>query len=130
MPGIMNTGFSTLRRAAAAAVLAALLACLGSGCRSVRDEPQTYRVTFLAPDRITVRSETTHPDRLVAALRAAGARPLDRVQIALCDGLAPDAMARLIGQLKDGGYPRVIFTRPRRASAYVNPPKPPTPDPR
>jgi len=81
----------------------------GAGGRS------TLEVSLLVDGKVSVNGRVAAMHDLPRAVKAAGARASTSITVAVPDGASQGDMMAITRTLRQAGYARVLFTRPRRA---------------
>ena len=81
----------------------------GAGGRS------SLEVSLLSDGKVSVEGRVTAMPGLPKAVKAAGAGPSTSIRVAVPQGGSQAEMMRITKTLRQAGYVRVLFTRPRRA---------------
>lgn len=102
----------------ASVVVVCLLAALAAGCLT-RSTSGVVDVVLDENKTLRVEGKPVAFDRLARAVRSAGATPETRIQVSLPADVQESDVRRIVRALATGGYPKVIFIKPRQAEAFV-----------
>ncbi len=75
----------------------------------------SLQVSLLVDGKVSVNGRVTAMQDLAAAVKSAGAGPSTSIMVAVPEGTSQADMMNVTKTLRQGGYIRVLFTRPRRA---------------
>jgi hypothetical protein len=105
-----------------ALVFISLLLC--QGCRTSPREGThgPVQVSLLPDGGLDVEGVRTDPSQLQRRLKAVGARPQTPIIVSVPDQTPKPQLAAVAREFSRAGFPRVMFTGPRRAAAYVRQP--------
>jgi len=70
---------------------------------------------LLSDGKVSVEGRVATMRDLPKAVKAAGARSSTSIEVAVPDGTSQAEMMKVTTTLRNAGYSRVLFTRPRRA---------------
>lgn len=111
----MNVGRWTLSVGCCLLLASRLAGCLTPGASGVVD------VVLDENKTLRVQGKPVAYDRLARAVRAAGATRDTRIRVALPPDALETDIQRIARALATGGYPKVVFTKPRQPEAFVKP---------
>lgn len=103
-----------------------VLAVVGCGIMGVRS-PARIEVGYVSGTELTVDSQSVPLAKLPEALRAQGATAQTEIAVGVPADAPQGVVAAIGGKLASAGFRKIVFTRPRQATAYVDGPKPATP---
>jgi biopolymer transport protein ExbD len=95
--------------------VAAVLMLGALGCTTTGGGGSTLRVSLLADGKVAVGGRQTALVDLPKVVKAAGARSSTSIEVEVSDGTTQAEMMKVTTTLRNAGYVRVLFTRPRRA---------------
>ena len=96
-------------------IVAAILPSLG--CATAGRNSGSATVTLSNDGRIHVGTKYTGLRKLVAQLKANGIKPATRIMIEVPQDTSSNAIAAITRELSNNGYRRLVFSKPRRATA-------------
>ena len=75
----------------------------------------TLQISLRSDGKVSVAGRVAVMRDLPKAVKAAGARSFTSITVAVPDGTSQGEMMTVTRTLREAGYARVLFTRPRRA---------------
>ncbi len=87
------------------------------GCATLDDNSSTAAVRLAEDGRIYVGKTYTGLTKLVAKLQSDGIKPSVRIIVEIPQNTSPNAINAISRELVSNGYRRILFNKPRRATA-------------
>jgi len=107
----------TIRRALLGGLACVSLAAAGCGTAAGRIPGNAVEVRMQGRGLLAVAGETLPPSRLPRKLKAMGAGRDTTIRILVGEQTPRSSMAAIARELASAGFPKILFTRPRRASS-------------
>ncbi len=96
-------------------IFVAVALMLGSqGCSTTGGGRSTLQVSLLHDGKVSVDGRVAAMHQLPGAVKSAGAGRATSITVAVTEGTSQAEMMKITTTLRNAGYARVLFTRPRR----------------
>ena len=97
---------------------ACLMGCHGCGTTGQQGTAKV-RISVLSEGKLSVNDRVTTTPKLAKTVKAAGARPTTAIEVSIPLGAPQEVMVAITRELRQAGYTKILFVRPRQARVVI-----------
>jgi biopolymer transport protein ExbD len=98
--------------------VACVVGCQGCGTTG-RQGTSKVRISVLGEGKLSVNGRMTTTPTLAKTVKAAGARPTTAIEVSIPSGAPQAVMVSITRELRQAGYTKILFVRPRQARVVI-----------